>query len=127
MATSPRTEYSSDDQSLPHVVVVGAGFAGVTAVKQLSNQPVRVTIIDRHNFHTFLPLLYQVATAGLEASDIAYPVRTIFGHAKNVRVRHARASGVDRSRNVVMLDDEEEMSYDHLVIATGATAAYFNI
>ena len=127
MATSPRTEYSSDDQSLPHVVVVGAGFAGVSAVKQLSNQPVRVTIIDRHNFHTFLPLLYQVATAGLEPSDVAYPIRTIFGHAKNVRVRHARVSSVDRSRNVVVLDEDEEMHYDHLVIATGATAAYFNI
>ncbi len=127
MATSPRSEYSSDDQSLPHVVVVGAGFAGISVVKSLSNQAVRVTIIDRHNFHTFLPLLYQVATAGLEPSDVAYPIRTIFGHAKNVRVRHARVSGVDRSRNVVLLDEDEEMHYDQLVIATGATAAYFNI
>jgi NADH dehydrogenase len=127
MATSPRSEFSFDDQSLPHVVVVGAGFAGISAVRHLSNQPVRVTIIDRHNFHTFQPLLYQVATAGLEASDIAYPIRTIFGHAKNVRVRHARVSSVDRSRNVVVLDEEDEMSYDYLVIATGATAAYFNI
>ena len=90
-------------------------------------RPVRVTIIDRHNFHTFLPLLYQVATAGLEPSDVAYPIRTIFGHAKNVRVRHARVSSVDRSRNVVVLDEDEEMHYDQLVIATGATAAYFNI
>ena len=127
MATSPRSEYSSDDKSLPHVIVVGAGFAGINAAKHLSNQAVRVTIIDRHNFHTFLPLLYQVATAGLEPSDVAYPIRTIFGHAKNVRVRHARVSSVDRSRNVVILNEEEEMSYDHLIIATGAKAAYFNI
>ncbi|HWD95826.1 MAG TPA: NAD(P)/FAD-dependent oxidoreductase [Acidimicrobiales bacterium] len=127
MATSPQAEYSFDDQSLPHVIVVGAGFAGISAVKHLSNHAVRVTIIDRHNFHTFLPLLYQVATAGLEPSDVAYPVRTIFGHAKNVRVRHARVSSVDRSRNVVVLDEDEEMPYDQLVIATGATAAYFNI
>jgi NADH dehydrogenase len=127
MATSPRAEFSSDDLSLPHVVVVGAGFAGVSAVKHLSHQAVRVTIVDRHNFHTFLPLLYQVATAGLEPADIAFPIRTIFGHAKNVRVRHARVSSVDRARNVVVLDENEEMSYDHLVIATGATAAYFDI
>jgi NADH dehydrogenase len=127
MATSPRSDYSSDDQSLPHVIVVGAGFAGISAAKHLSNQAVRVTIIDRHNFHTFLPLLYQVATAGLEPSDVAYPIRTIFGHAKNVRVRHARVSSIDRSRNVVVLDEDEEMHYDQLVIATGATAAYFSI
>ncbi|HEV7959291.1 MAG TPA: FAD-dependent oxidoreductase, partial [Acidimicrobiales bacterium] len=75
----------------------------------------------------FQPLLYQVATAGLEPSDIAYPIRTIFGHAKNVRVRHANVSGIDRSRNVIVLDEDEEMGYDHLVVATGATAAYFNI
>ena len=118
----------SDDMSLPHIVVVGAGFAGVATVRRLANRPVRITIIDRHNFHTFLPLLYQVATAGLEPADVAYPIRTIFGHAKNVRVRHARVSKVDRERNVVVLDDdEEEISYDHLVIATGATASYFNI
>ncbi|MGC2176112.1 MAG: FAD-dependent oxidoreductase, partial [Acidimicrobiales bacterium] len=92
MATSPRTEYSFDDLSLPHVVVVGAGFGGVSCVKRLSNQEVRVTIVDRHNFNTFQPLLYQVATAGLEPSDIAYPIRTIFGHAENVRVRHANVS-----------------------------------
>jgi len=127
MATSPRTDYSFDDETLPHVVVVGAGFAGISAVKHLSNRAVRVTIVDRHNFHTFLPLLYQVATAGLEASDIAYPIRTIFGHAKNIRVRHAGVSSIDRSRNVIVLDEEEEMSYDQLVIATGATAAYFDI
>ncbi len=127
MATSPHAEYSSDDLFLPHVVVVGAGFGGVAAVKHLSNQAVRVTIIDRHNFHTFQPLLYQVATAGLEPSDVAYPIRTIFGHAKNIRVRHANVSSVDRARNVVVLDEDEEMRYDHLVIGTGATAAYFNI
>ena len=127
MATSPSTEYSFDDLSLPHVVVVGAGFGGVAAVKDLSNQAVRVTIIDQHNFNTFQPLLYQVATAGLEPSDIAYPIRTIFGHARNVRVRHAYVSSIERSRNVIVLNEDEEMPYDHLVVATGSTAAYFNI
>jgi NADH dehydrogenase len=128
METSPRAHVDSPDlTSLPHVVVVGGGFAGVSAVRALANQAVRVTLIDRHNFHTFLPLLYQVATAGLEPADVAYPIRTIFGHAKNVRVRHARVNGVERERNVVVLEDGTEISYDHLVVATGAVAAYFNI
>jgi NADH dehydrogenase len=128
METSPRAPVDSPDlTSLPHVVVVGGGFAGVSAVRALANQAVRVTLIDRHNFHTFLPLLYQVATAGLEPADVAYPIRTIFGHAKNVRVRHARVSDVQRERNVVVLEDGTEISYDHLVVATGAVAAYFDI
>src|ERR1700728_3939756 len=128
MATTLRAETSSENLAeLPHVVVVGGGFAGVSVVKRLANRPVRVTLIDRHNFHTFLPLLYQVATAGLEPADVAYPIRTIFGDAKNVRVRHARVGAVERERNVVILEDGTEISYDHLVVATGAVAAYFDI
>ncbi|MGB8180008.1 MAG: NAD(P)/FAD-dependent oxidoreductase [Acidimicrobiales bacterium] len=116
-----------DIASLPHVVVVGGGFGGISAVKALANQAVRVTLIDRHNFHTFQPLLYQVATAGLEPADVAYPIRTIFGHAKNVRVRHARVNSVDRERNLVTLEDGTEYSYDYLVVASGTVAAYFGI
>ena len=128
MATSPHVDPSSPPlDSLPHVVIVGGGFAGVSAGRKLANKDVRVTIIDRHNFHTFLPLLYQVATAGLEPADVAYPIRTIFGHAKNIHFRHARVNRVDRSRNVVVLDGGVEISYDHLIVATGATASYFNI
>ena len=73
-----------------HVVVVGGGFAGIAVGRGLANSSVRVTIIDKHNFHTFLPLLYQVATAGLEPADVAYPIRTIFGGALNIRFRHAQ-------------------------------------
>jgi NADH dehydrogenase len=112
---------------LPHVVVVGGGFAGLATVRRLMNRPVRVTIINKHNFHTFLPLLYQVATAGLEPADVAYPIRTVFGHAKNINVRHASVKGIDQARNVVILATGAEISYDHLVVATGATASYFNI
>ena len=112
---------------MPHVVVVGGGFAGLSTVRTLMNQPVLVTIINKHNFHTFLPLLYQVATAGLEPADVAYPIRTVFGHAKNVIVRHANVKAVDQARHVVVLDSGAEISYDHLVVATGATASYFNI
>ena len=128
METSPRTDSSREQlAALPHVVVVGGGFAGISAVRTLCNKPVRVTIIDRHNFHAFLPLLYQVATAGLEPADVAYPIRTIFGHAKNVRVRHARVSAVDQERNVVILQNGDEVSYDQLIVATGAVASYFDI
>src|SRR5580658_660051 len=128
MATTPIVEVSSDDlSSRLHVVVVGGGFAGVSTVKRLANKPVRVTLIDRHNFHAFLPLLYQVATAGLEPADVAYPIRTIFGKARNVRVRHSRVKNVDRERNVVILENGTEIGYDHLVVATGAIASFFDI
>ncbi len=111
----------------PHVVVVGGGFAGIAVGRGLANSSVRVTIIDKHNFHTFLPLLYQVATAGLEPADVAYPIRTIFGGAPNIRFRHGRVRQVDHAANAVVLDDGSRLDYDHLVIATGATAAYFGI
>jgi len=71
-----------------------------------------------------LPLLYQVATAGLEPADVAYPIRTIFGHAKNVGFRHGRVRLVDHARSTVTLDNESEIAFDHLVVATGATVAY---
>src|ERR1700733_8828443 len=126
MATSPGT-VPQTLASLPHVVVLGGGFAGVATAKGLAGRDVRVTIIDQHNFHTFQPLLYQVATAGLEPADVAFPIRTIFGHARNVRFRHGRVRSVDQVRNVVTLGDGSEIPYDHLVIATGATVAYFGI
>ena len=77
------------------VVVIGAGFAGLSAVRHLRDQPVEVTVVDHHNFHTFQPLLYQVATAGLDPADVAYPVRTIFGRDHNVVFRHGQAASVD--------------------------------
>jgi NADH:quinone reductase (non-electrogenic) len=126
MAISPQT-VPSDLTSLPHVVVIGGGFGGVAVAKGLAHQDVRVTIIDQHNFHTFLPLLYQVATAGLEPADVAFPIRTIFGHAKNVRFRHGRVRSVDHARNLVTLGDGSQIDYDQLVIATGATAAFFGV
>ncbi len=110
-----------------HVVIVGGGFAGVAVARGLANTEVRVTIVDQHNFHTFLPLLYQVATAGLEPADVAYPIRTIFGHAPNVGFRHGRVRRVEHGANVVVLDDGSRLAYDHLVVATGATAAFFAI
>ena len=99
MVFTPRS-VPRDLVTLTHVVIIGGGFAGVAAAKVLAGRDVRVTIVDQHNFHTFQPLLYQVATAGLEPADVAFPIRTIFGHAPNVRFRHAFVRSVDRSRDV---------------------------
>jgi NADH:ubiquinone reductase (H+-translocating) len=126
MVNSPRS-VPEDVASLAHVVVIGGGFAGVALTKELADKDVRVTIIDQHNFHTFQPLLYQVATAGLEPADVAFPIRTIFGHARNVRFRHGRVRSVDDANNAVVLGDGSRIDYDHLVIATGAVAAFFGV
>lgn len=108
------------------VVIVGAGFAGLNAAKALRQQPVNVTIIDRRNFHLFQPLLYQVATAALNPSDIAYPIRSIFRRQQNVRgVLLAEVIGIDLEGRTVSLDDGSDLPYDYLILATGATHSYF--
>ncbi|MGD0055684.1 MAG: NAD(P)/FAD-dependent oxidoreductase [Acidimicrobiales bacterium] len=127
MAITPRAAATLNERSSAHVVIIGGGFAGLATARGLADEDVRVTIVDQHNYHTFLPLLYQVATAGLEPADVAYPIRTIFGHADNVTFRHGRARAVDHGRRVVVLEDNTELAYDQLVLATGATANYFAI
>ena len=108
------------------VVVVGAGFAGLQAVKTLESAPVDITVVDRRNFHLFQPLLYQVATAALNPSDISYPIRSIFRGQENVRrVLLATVTGVDVTARAVALDDGVRLPYDFLVLATGATHSYF--
>lgn len=126
MTPDPARDFP-DFSHLPHVVIIGGGFAGIATARGLANKKVRVTIVDKHNFHTFLPLLYQVATAMLEPAEVAYPIRTIFGKAKNVGFRHAKVREVDHARSVVVLENEGEIAFDHLVVATGATAAFFGI
>ena len=115
------------DAAPVEVLVIGGGFAGLQVVRKLAGTPVHVTIVDQHNFHTFLPLLYQVATAGLEPADVAYPIRTIFGKSTNVTFRHGRAVGVDHARRTVALSNGDELAFDHLVLACGATAAFFGV
>jgi NADH dehydrogenase len=128
MAISTTPAPNQPDLSLlPHVIIVGGGFGGLEVARGLANKNVRVTIIDRHNFHTFLPLLYQVATAMLEPAEVAYPIRTVFGKAQNVRFRHGQVRHVDHQRQLVVLADDTELPFDQLVIATGATAAFFGI
>ena len=112
------------DRQLPHVVIVGGGFGGLYCAKALKNAPVRVTLIDRRNFHLFQPLLYQVATASLSPSDIAHPIRAVLRHHRNTEVWMAEVADIDVAQKQVILD-EGVVPYDYLVLATGATHAYF--
>lgn len=106
------------------VVILGAGFAGLSVARKLANEQVDVTIVDRQNHHLFQPLLYQVATAELSPGDIAWPIRTILRNANNVRVVMAEVQSVDTDAKVVRLD-ESELKFDYLVVATGVTHDYF--
>jgi NADH dehydrogenase len=106
------------------VVILGAGFGGLAAARALRHARVEVLVIDRHNYHLFQPLLYQVATAGLAPNDIAQPIRSILGRQDNAAVMLAKVTGVDVARKQVLLDDRR-VAYDDLVIATGARHAYF--
>ena len=108
----------------PHIVIVGAGFGGLEAAKKLGNEDVRVTVIDRTNYHLFQPLLYQVATAELSPADIAAPVRAILSKCINVEVILAEVERVDVDLKKLQMADGE-MAYDYLILATGARHSYF--
>ena len=115
---------STEGEKLPHVVIVGGGFGGLNAARALKHAAVRITLIDRNNYHLFQPLLYQVATAGLSPADIAAPIRGIFSGQRNVEVLMAEVMGVDPQRQMVRIPDRE-IHYDYLILATGATDNYF--
>src|SRR5438552_4204129 len=108
----------------PHVVIIGGGFGGLMAARKLARSPVRITLIDRKNHHTFQPLLYQVATAGLSPGEIAAPLRWILRGCPNIQVLLAEVEDFDLSRRVVRLSGEE-IPYDYLIVAAGASHAYF--
>ena len=109
----------------PHVLILGAGFAGLYAAKALRRAPVRVTVVDRRNHHLFQPMLYQVATAGLNPSDIASPIRSILRGSKNTEVMLAEATDVDVEARTVRFADGSSESYDYLIVGTGAHHSYF--
>jgi NADH dehydrogenase/putative oxidoreductase len=109
---------------LPRVGVVGAGFGGLTCASKLTEAPVKMTLIDRHNYHLFQPLLYQVATAGLSPGDIATPVRSMFRQRFNAEVLYGEVTGVDAQRQEVIMGTRR-VPYDYLVLATGASHSYF--
>ncbi len=110
----------------PRVVVIGAGFGGIWAVRTLAREPVDILVIDRNNYHTFLPLLYQVAAAELEAEDIAYPVRSIFSNLPNIDFALAHTRRIDIEKRIVETDNEY-FSYDYLILATGSVPHSFGI
>jgi len=112
------------DSALPRVVILGAGFAGLTAARTLAGADVRVTVVDRRNHHLFSPLLYQVATAALSPGDIAYPIRAILSRQANTRVLLGDAVAIDPGRRELVLTDER-IPYDYLILASGSRHAYF--
>jgi NADH dehydrogenase len=111
----------------PRVVVVGAGFGGLWAARALARADAEVLLLDRANHHVFQPLLYQVATAGLSAPQIAAPIRHIVEKQRNCRVLLADVTGIDVAARLVRLADGKTESYDYLVVATGVTHSYFGL
>ena len=118
-----RPTFSSNGR--PRVVIVGGGFAGLNAAKELADAPVRITMIDRRNHHLFAPLLYQVATAQLSPADIAQPIRGILRRQKNLSVLLAEVTAIEASEKRVRLADGSIAEYDYLIVAAGATHSYF--
>ena len=110
--------------NLPRIVIIGGGFAGIALAKKLKNQRVQVVLLDKHNYHTFQPLLYQVATGGLEAGSIAYPIRKVVQEYQNFYFRLAYVNEID-AKNQKVLADIGELRYDYLVLATGSKTNFF--
>ena len=109
----------------PRIVIVGAGFGGLFAAQALARVDADVTIVDRHNYHLFQPLLYQVAAAGLPPSDVAWPVRAILRRQLNATVLLGEVTAIDTARDMIVLANQRELPYDYLVVATGSTHSYF--
>lgn len=114
----------AQQETWPHVVIIGGGFAGINAAKALAGTPVRVTVVDRKNHHTFQPLLYQVALAVLSPAEIASPIRNIMRRARNVQVILGEVTGFDLEKRLVKIGSLD-LAYDYLIVAAGATHAYF--
>ncbi len=129
MRQQSRTEIAQkiEEKGRPRVVIVGAGFGGLATVEALANAEVDVTLIDRHNFATFQPLLYQVATAGLNPGDVAFPVRTVLRSKRRMRFVQGVLASHDAEDKYVTLEDGRSIGYDYLVLAVGASANYFGI
>src|SRR3984885_6748466 len=110
----------------PRVIVVGMGFAGLATGRGLSDARMRVTLVDRNIYSTFQPLLYQVATGGLNPSDVAYPLRG-FAHKYGARYHRGELRHVDADARTITLADGEQLTYDYLILATGVAAAYYGV
>jgi NADH dehydrogenase len=113
-------------KKIPHVVIIGAGFGGLESARRLAKAPVQITIIDRHNYHLFQPLLYQVAIAGLVPSQIAYPLRTIFRRQKNVNFQMGEVSSIDFNSHYIKANGSV-IAYDYLILAVGGQTNFFGM
>lgn len=111
----------------PHVVILGCGFGGVGACHRLVKAPVDITLIDKNDYHTFQPLIYQVATAELDASTVGYPIRDLLHKHENVRFHKAAVSGVDLAKKTVQLDGAAPLNYDYLIVGLGAQVNFFGV
>ncbi|HEY6410537.1 MAG TPA: FAD-dependent oxidoreductase, partial [Ktedonobacteraceae bacterium] len=124
--SSDNGQRQNQSGSVPHVVIVGGGFGGLTAAKKLGNKPVRVTLIDRNNYHLFQPMLYQVSTSGLAPAQIAAPIRdTLHKQKQNTTVLLDEVTGVDTEQQLVLMRNDPPLHYDYLILATGAQSNYF--
>lgn len=121
-----RKQNTMNTRQLPHIVIIGAGFAGLTATKRLKNAPVRITLVDRNNYHLFQPLLYQVAIAGLVPSQIAYPLRTIFRKQNNLTFQMGEVTSINFEAKYVKLNGSV-IAYDFLVLAVGGETEFFGM
>jgi len=113
-------------EKLPHVVIVGAGFGGLETAQKLAHAPVQITLIDRHNYHLFQPLLYQIAIAGLVPSQIAYPLRTIFRRQKNLTFQMSEVTSIDFNARYIRTNGSV-IAYDYLVLAIGGQTNFFGV
>src|SRR6516225_976737 len=124
-AIGPREQRPAGDGAV-RVVVAGAGFGGLAAVRRLARAGAQTTLIDRNIYATFQPLLYEVATAGLSSSDVAFPARSV-SHRHHAAFRHGDLAGLDPAARQLTLADGATFGYDYLILATGVTAAYYGI
>jgi NADH:ubiquinone reductase (H+-translocating) len=126
MASSgDKTKLAIGDAALPRIVILGAGFGGLTCSRALRRAPAMITMIGQRNFHLFQPLLYQVATAALSPADIAMPIRRILQRQSNAKVLLGRVESIDRqARNIHLSEGDRLIPYDYLIVATGARPSY---
>ncbi len=117
--------FPTEDLTGPHVVIVGAGFGGLACARRLGGASARITVIDRCNYHLFVPLLYQVATAALSPADIARPIRRMVARHRNISVVLGEVVGIDVEKRCIRVADEPDISFDILIVATGSTYSYF--